>query len=113
MISNTATLPNYLFNYLLACILISIVMLISWLIYVFFYDQIFPKYFPKLFQMKQKTYFTQRMISENNNFEILVQIRAQSNRLLPYQTLIHQQANQKNLLQKHIKQLVNQINNLS
>jgi hypothetical protein len=105
MISNTATLPNYLFNYFLACIFILIFMLILWIGYVIFYERIFPKYLKNFFRIKTEKFFNRRSIHENINFEILVKIREQSHRLLPYKQLISMENNQQNI--------VNQLQNKS
>jgi hypothetical protein len=84
-------------------------MLILWIIYVIFYEQIFPKYLKNIFQIKTQNYFYRRSIHENINFEILVKIREQSHRLLPYKHLITMKNARKNLLRQNINQLVNQL----
>jgi hypothetical protein len=64
-----------------------------------------------IFQIKTQNYFNQRSIHENINFEILVKIREQSYRLLPYKDLTSMKTNRKNLLRQNINQLVNQLQN--
>ncbi|CAF1240120.1 unnamed protein product [Rotaria sordida] len=88
MISNTATLTSYTFTYFLACIFILIFMIILWMIYVIFYEKIYKKYSKYFFQLKKETFFVPRSINDNINFEMLVKIREQSQRLLPYQHII-------------------------
>jgi hypothetical protein len=56
-------------------------MIILWIIY----EKNLNKYFP---QLKTEIFFTKRSINENMNFEMLVQIREQSYKLLPYQHMI-------------------------
>lgn len=78
MISNTPIITNYLFNYFLACIFILILLLILWII--------FDK---KIVVLKKEKCFVERIINDNNkNLEVLVQIREQSQKLLPYQNKI-------------------------
>jgi hypothetical protein len=84
MISNTPTLTSYTFNYFLDCILILILMFILWIIYVIFHERIFKKYWKYFLQLKKETFFIRRSINDNMNFEMLVKIREQSQRLLPY-----------------------------
>ena len=109
MISNTPIIASYLFKYFLSCILILILILILWFIYVLFAKKNILSRKNKIV----KKFFNQRTISEYKNIGILIQIRQQSNQLLPYQELIRND-NEKILLEKqHLKQLVNQITNLS
>jgi hypothetical protein len=102
MISNTAILTNYTFNYFLACIFILILLFIIWIIYVIFYEKIWKKN-----SKKKETFFSQRSINDNINFEMLVKIREQSQRLLPYKLenkskITNYQNEQTGLLKKYI-----------
>ncbi len=56
-------------------------MLILWIIYVIVYETISPEF-------QTENFFIRRTINEQINFEILVKIREQSSRLLPYQDRI-------------------------
>ncbi|CAF3771831.1 unnamed protein product [Rotaria sp. Silwood1] len=89
MISNTATLTSYTFTYFFACILILILMIILWILYIIFYEKILKKYWKYFFQLKNENFFQQKSINNNINFEILVKIREQSYRLLPYKHMIY------------------------
>ncbi|CAF4316835.1 unnamed protein product [Rotaria sp. Silwood2] len=88
MISNTSTLTSYTFTYFLACIFILILMIILWIIYVIFYEKIYKKYWKYFFQLKKETFFVRKSINDNINFEMLVKIREQSQKLLPYKHII-------------------------
>ncbi|CAF4363238.1 unnamed protein product [Rotaria magnacalcarata] len=66
MISNTATLTSYTFTYFLACIFILILM---------------------------EAFFTSRSTNDHINFKMLVKIREQSQKLLPYEYLISERNN--------------------
>jgi hypothetical protein len=88
MISNTPTLISYTFNYYLACIIILILMIISWIIYVIVYEKILKKRWKYFFEMKKEKFFEKRSINDKINFEMLINIREQSQKLLPYKYLI-------------------------
>ncbi|CAF1029230.1 unnamed protein product [Adineta steineri] len=85
MISNTPTLTSYTFNYFFNCILILILMFILWINYVIFYEKIYRKIFV---QLKKENFFVHRPINDHINFEMLVKIREQSQKLLPYRYLL-------------------------
>ncbi|CAF1161654.1 unnamed protein product [Adineta steineri] len=85
MISNTPTLTSYTFNYFFNCILILILMFILWINYVIFHEKIYRKIFV---QLKKETFFVHRPINDHINFEMLVKIREQSQKLLPYRYLL-------------------------
>ena len=90
MISNTATLTNYTFTYFIACIFMLIFMFILWIIYVIFYEKIFKEHWNHFLHIKKDSFFIQRSINRNNsiNFEMLVKIREQSQKLLPHKHVI-------------------------
>ena len=113
--SNTPTLPSYLFGYFLAWIFLLIVMTLLWIGYALFYEQILPKYVRNYFRQQREKFFTHRPINDSMNVEILMKIREQSSRLLPYKNLVTFQSKQRvhdfhqqGLLEHHIKQLVEQ-----
>lgn len=90
-------------------------MTILWIGYAIFHEQILPKYIRNYFHQHKEKFFTHRSIDDSINVEILMKIREQSYRLLPYKTLINSKHNQQiqdfhrqGLLQQHIKQLVQQ-----
>ncbi|CAF1064916.1 unnamed protein product [Adineta steineri] len=85
MISNTPTLTSYTFNYFFNCILILILMFILWINYVIFYEKIYRKIF---IQLKKENFFVHRPMNGHINFEMLVKIREQSQKLLPYRYLL-------------------------
>ncbi|CAF0956607.1 unnamed protein product [Adineta steineri] len=85
MISNTPTLTSYTFNYFFNCILILILMFILWINYVIFYEKIYRKIFV---QLKKENLFVYRPINDHIDFEMLVKIREQSQKLLPYRYLL-------------------------
>lgn len=81
-------------------------MVILWIGYAIIHEQILPKYVKKYFHPKTKSFFTRRSINERINFEILMKIREQSSRLLPYKDLIIDKRDER--MQEHIKQLIAQ-----
>ncbi|CAM4939242.1 unnamed protein product [Rotaria socialis] len=97
MISNTATLTSYTFTYFLACIFILILMVILWIINIIFYEKIYKKYWRYFFQIKKETFFTPRSTNDHISFKMLVKIREQSQKLLPYKYLISERNNFKKI----------------
>lgn len=77
-------------------------MVILWIGYATIYEQILLKYF----HPQTKSFFTRRSINERINFEILMKIREQSSRLLPYKDLIIDKHDER--MQEHIKELIAQ-----
>ncbi len=84
-------------------------MVILWIIFVIFYEKILQKYYRNFFSLKKENFFRRKLINDNINFEMLVKIREQSEKLLPYKDKILKNSSK---LQQHIQQLVNQINNI-
>ncbi len=63
-------------------------MIISWIIYVIVYEKILKKRWKYFFEMKKEKFFEKRSINDKINFEMLINIREQSQKLLPYKYLI-------------------------
>lgn len=87
MISNTATLTSYANTYFLACLIMLMFMFILWAIYVMFHEKIARKYSKNFRQFNKQTFFVRRTITDHMNFEMLVKIREQSSKLLPYRPI--------------------------
>lgn len=88
MISNTPTLTSYTWTYFVACLCILLFLLIIWLVYVLFYQTLFKSSWKYFYRVPDEQYFVRRSINENRNLDILVRIREQSQRLLPYRHII-------------------------
>lgn len=64
-------------------------MIILWIICVIYYEKFSKKHWKYFHQTKQETFFEHRSINDNINFEILVKIREQSYKLLPYEHILY------------------------
>jgi hypothetical protein len=88
MISNTSTIISYTWNYFFACLCILIIQLLIWLIYSQCYSIMLRDKYSNSFSRQSRQYFVRRTIYEHKNVDLLVRLRQQSTRLLPYAHII-------------------------